>query len=140
MTFDFIHNVRCHLLSFLLGLILAEDITELESGYVTKMGLKEGCLGANYGIYLSKCLHGAEIGKHDVCWNQVDVPKHKVGVEIDDCLHTDVRQIRQISHETSHNVKHDASRLKAVSGFHINKRGRKFTQRGVTKGEGFKED
>jgi hypothetical protein len=114
LTFHVIYSITIHLLSVLVLLIVAEDITNFECGHVAKIGVEESCLGANNRVNLPQSLHRAEIGEIDIGWDQVDVPKHEVGVEVDHSLHTDVRQIRQVDHETSHDVKHDAKFVYSV--------------------------
>ena len=113
LTITVISNVRVQLLSFFLSLIVANYVTDFESGYVAKTRIYESCFWTNDRVNLAKGLHRAKISEHYVCRHQIDVPKHKVGVEIDHSLHNDVWQIGQVEHEISHSFRHCEKLFKA---------------------------
>ena len=65
-------------------------------------------------------------------WHKVDVPKHKVGVEVDHTFHAYVRQVRQVDHEAGHNVEHNSQFVHTIRWQQIDEHVGEPTHRGVS--------
>lgn len=95
-------------------MIVTEDVSDFESGNIAQVSVQEGRLGADDSVDLTQRLHRSQISEIDVGWDQVDVPQDEVGVEVDDRLHADVRQIGQVDHEAGHDIEHDAKLVHTI--------------------------
>ena len=65
-------------------------VVDFEATHVTLSIIHKGRFATNNGINLSKGLHGSQIGEIYLGRNQIDVPQHKVCVEIYHSFHANV--------------------------------------------------
>ena len=74
LTFYIVDSVTIHLLSVLIFLIVAQEITDFKCSHITKIGVQKGWLWANNRVNLTKSLHSSEVSKIDMSRYQIYVP------------------------------------------------------------------
>ena len=127
MTLNVSNVIAIHLLSVLILLVIAENVSNFKRSNVPQICVEEGRFGAYDCINLAKGVHGTKVGEVDVGRHQVNVPKDEVSMEVDDCFHAYVRKVGQIEHEARHHVKHQRQFVLSIARKQVDVNGCKST-------------